>query len=132
MWWWSMDWPAPWMLFGPIVMIVVLAVCIAAVAFIARRGMSHLSMACCGAGFAPGKQESGGVAVEGRAGAPRIAGGPAFEAYRADTLRRLEQEQLEFEGFLDHLRTAKDKAEFAQFMAERKPVPPSQQRQAQV
>ncbi len=46
-------------------------------------------------------------------------GNSAFDAYRADTLRRLEREQQDFEAFLERLREAKDKAEFDQFMAER-------------
>ena len=45
-------------------------------------------------------------------------GNSAFDAYKADTLRRLEQEQNDFEAFLERLREAKDKAEFDQFMAE--------------
>lgn len=46
-------------------------------------------------------------------------GNAAFDAYKADTLRRLEQEQQDFEAFLKRLREAKDKAEFDQFMDER-------------
>jgi hypothetical protein len=46
-------------------------------------------------------------------------GNRAFDEYRQDTLRRLEEEQREFQDFLDRLRQAKDKAEFDQFMAER-------------
>jgi hypothetical protein len=46
-------------------------------------------------------------------------GNRAFDEYRAETLRRLEQEQREFMEFLDRLRRARDKAEFDQFMAER-------------
>ena len=42
------------------------------------------------------------------------------DEYRAETLRRLEEEQREFMAFLDRLRHAKDKAEFDQFMAERR------------
>jgi hypothetical protein len=38
-------------------------------------------------------------------------------------LRRLEEEQQEFAAFLDRLRFAKDKAEFDQFMAERRQRP---------
>jgi hypothetical protein len=34
-------------------------------------------------------------------------------------LRRLEQEQEQFESFLERLREAKDKAEFDQFMDDR-------------
>jgi Protein of unknown function (DUF2852) len=52
----------------------------------------------------------------GRAGS---SGNRAFDEYRAETLRRLEEEQREFKDFLDRLRHAKDKAEFDQFMAER-------------
>ena len=37
----------------------------------------------------------------------------------ADTLRRLEEEQTNFEAFLARLREAKDKAEFDQFMDDR-------------
>ncbi len=49
----------------------------------------------------------------------RSTGNAAFDAYKADTLARLEEEQTNFEAFLTRLREAKDKAEFDQFMAER-------------
>ena len=49
----------------------------------------------------------------------RSTGNSAFDAYKADTLRRLEEEQENFEAFLERLRDAKDKAEFDQFMDER-------------
>jgi hypothetical protein len=54
------------------------------------------------------------------------SGNHAFDEYRTETLRRLEEEQREFRDFLDRLRFAKDKAEFDQFMAERRnrPQPP--------
>lgn len=48
------------------------------------------------------------------------SGNSAFDEYRAETLRRLEEEQKEFLDFLERLRRAKDKAEFDQFMAERR------------
>jgi hypothetical protein len=48
------------------------------------------------------------------------SGNRAFDEYRAETLRRLEDEQREFLEFLDRLRHAKDKAEFDEFMAERR------------
>ena len=51
--------------------------------------------------------------------AMRKTGNSAFDAYKADTLRRLEEEQDKFEAFLERLRDAKDKAEFDQFMDER-------------
>jgi hypothetical protein len=50
----------------------------------------------------------------------RSSGNKAFDEYREDTLRRLEEEQREFRDFLTRLRMAKDKAEFDQFMAERR------------
>ena len=48
------------------------------------------------------------------------SGNRAFDEYRDETLRRLEEEQREFKEFLDRLRHAKDKAEFDQFMADRR------------
>ena len=51
---------------------------------------------------------------------PPTSGSRAFDEYREDTLRRLEDEQKEFRDFLDRLRHAKDKAEFDQFMADRR------------
>jgi hypothetical protein len=47
------------------------------------------------------------------------SGNSAFDAYKADTLRRLEEEQHAFESFLDRLRDAKDKQEFDSFMQDR-------------
>jgi hypothetical protein len=52
-------------------------------------------------------------------GAMRSSGNAAFDAYKAETLRRLEDEQQAFEAYLQRLREAKDKAEFDQFMDER-------------
>jgi hypothetical protein len=57
------------------------------------------------------------------------SGNRAFDEYREDTLRRLEDEQKEFRSFLDRLRHAKDKAEFDQFMDDRRrhrDAPPSE------
>jgi hypothetical protein len=50
----------------------------------------------------------------------RSSGNRAFDEYREETLRRLEEEQREFREFLGRLRMAKDKAEFDQFMADRR------------
>lgn len=49
----------------------------------------------------------------------RSTGNAAFDAYKTETLRRLEDEQEAFEQFLQRLREAKDKSEFDQFMDER-------------
>ncbi len=57
---------------------------------------------------------------------PSSSGNRAFDEYRSDTLRRLEEEQVEFKNFLDRLRHAKDKEEFDAFMAQHRtrPTPP--------
>src|SRR6516162_7104257 len=51
---------------------------------------------------------------------PSRSGNQAFDDYRTETLRRLEEEQREFQDFLRRLRMAKDKQEFDQFMQERR------------
>jgi Protein of unknown function (DUF2852) len=50
----------------------------------------------------------------------RPSGNRAFDEYRADALRRLEEEASEFRQFLERLRLAKDRAEFDDFMRERR------------
>ena len=49
----------------------------------------------------------------------RPSGNSAFDAYKAETLKRLEDEQQAFDDFLRRLREAKDKTEFDAFMDER-------------
>ncbi len=49
----------------------------------------------------------------------RSSGNTAFDAYKADTLKRLQDEQGAFEAFLNRLRDAKDKSEFDAFMDDR-------------
>ncbi|SDY01536.1 DUF2852 domain-containing protein [Citreimonas salinaria] len=51
--------------------------------------------------------------------AMKPSGNSAFDAYKEETLRRLQDEQAAFESFLERLRDAKDKAEFDQFMEDR-------------
>jgi len=55
----------------------------------------------------------------GRAGM-RPSGNRAFDEYRDEALRRLEDEAKEFRDFLERLRMAKDRAEFDDFMRERR------------
>jgi hypothetical protein len=59
----------------------------------------------------------------------RSSGNSAFDAYKEETLRRLQEEQEAFQAFLQRLREAKDKTEFDAFMADRakaaKPVSPN-------
>jgi Protein of unknown function (DUF2852) len=59
------------------------------------------------------------------------SGNWAFDEYRAETLRRLEEEQRQFTEYLERLRRAKDKAEFDQFMAEMRGRPDVQPPQPQ-
>ena len=65
-----------------------------------------------------------GGASSGPAWRGPSSGNRAFDEYRSETLRRLKDEQREFRDFLDRLRMAKDKAEFDQFMADRRDRPP--------
>jgi uncharacterized membrane protein YgcG len=46
-------------------------------------------------------------------------GNSAFDTYKAEALRRLEDEQEAFEAFLQRLRNSKDKSEFDAFMEDR-------------
>ena len=69
-----------------------------------------------GSGGGGGSGSSGG----GWWGQARSSGNRAFDDYRAETLRRLEDEQREFKEFLERLRFAKDRSEFDQFMGERR------------
>ena len=77
-------------------------------------------------GFAPGRwtgSTGGTIAQTVTTLSPeaekRSSGNASFDAYRADTLRRLEEEQHKFERFLGRLRDAKDQSEFDDFLDER-------------
>jgi hypothetical protein len=99
--WWNAYWP--------IIMMIGL-MCVAMMFAMHRFGV----MPCCGAG-----RHDHRAANDDRVDAPGQPTSSAFAEYRADTLRRLENEETEFHGFLDRLRSAKDKAEFDAFMGER-------------
>ncbi|NNF78569.1 MAG: DUF2852 domain-containing protein [Rhizobiales bacterium] len=47
-------------------------------------------------------------------------GNAAFDEYREQTMQRLEEEQQQFQDYLERLRQARDKEEFDSFMADRK------------
>src|SRR5262245_56540524 len=49
----------------------------------------------------------------------RPTGNRAFDEYRSEALRKLEDEATEFRDFLERLRMAKDRQEFDEFMKER-------------
>ena len=51
--------------------------------------------------------------------AGQTTGNAAFDSYKAEALRRLEDEQEAFEAFLQRLRNSKDKSEFDAFMEDR-------------
>ena len=75
-------------------------------------------MGCWGRG-GPGRWYKNGNERSRAGGKSASSGNHAFDEYREETLRRLEDEQKEFFEFLERLRQAKDKSEFDQFMAER-------------
>ena len=50
-------------------------------------------------------------------------GNRAFDEYRTDALRKLEEEASEFRAFLERLRMARDRAEFDDYMKERRDRP---------
>lgn len=47
------------------------------------------------------------------------SGNMAFDEYREETLKRLEEEYNEFQSFMERLRRAKDQEQFDRFMSER-------------
>jgi hypothetical protein len=53
----------------------------------------------------------------------RSSGNSAFDAYKSDTLNRLEREQQEFESFLERLRASMYKSEFDEYLDERAKSP---------
>jgi hypothetical protein len=110
--WWDHNWPAPWMMFfGPMMMFFLVMACMVAMFFMMRMGPMRRSQAgACSFGFGRLGQH---------VGLPE-SGHSAFEEYRAEALQRLDEEQREFQEFIAHLRMAKDKAEFEQFMTERR------------
>ena len=66
-----------------------------------------------------------GVEAPPSLGRQSSSGNVAFDEYREETLRKLDEEQREFRDYLDRLRSAKDRAEFDQFMTERRNRPPA-------
>ncbi|WP_203531238.1 DUF2852 domain-containing protein [Pseudoroseicyclus tamaricis] len=60
----------------------------------------------------------------------RPSGNASFDAYKADMMRRLEEEQRAFEDFLARLRASKDQSEFDNFMERRAERAAAQRRAA--
>jgi hypothetical protein len=63
----------------------------------------------------------------GHRGGLRPTGNRAFDEYRQEALRRLEDEAAEFREFLQRLRMAKDRQEFDEFMRQRRNSPDANQ-----
>jgi hypothetical protein len=98
--------------------------------------MSYWKHGPCGRWYTPDERDA--VRAEWRArreewrswkrrrwGRNESSGNVAFDEYREETLRKLDEEQREFRDYLDKLRSAKDRAEFDQFMNERRNRPPA-------
>jgi Protein of unknown function (DUF2852) len=56
-------------------------------------------------------------------GGLRETGNRAFDEYREEALRKLEEEANEFRAFLERLRMARDRAEFDEYIKERRNRP---------
>jgi hypothetical protein len=106
--WWSSYWPTAWVFIGPLMMVLCMVMM-----FLMMRGMHRHHAAPEWTGVGP----SYWLSNKGKA---QAGDSVAFNEYRMEALRRLEQEQAEFQRFLDQLRVAKDKAEFDQFMDARR------------
>ena len=86
-------------------------------------------MGCCGFGLGGWNEPTNGTWPSwGFVRQPPSNGSRAFDEYRAEMLRRLEQEEREFREFLERARMAKDRNEFEKFMAERRARPQSEGR----
>ena len=101
-------------------LIAPVAASLAILAFVARqRCMAYARQVCA-------HRSSAELSHAGRRGeAARPSGNRAFDEHREQMLQRLDQEAREFRSFLDRLRHAKDKAEFDQFVTERRTAPPA-------
>ena len=95
----------PFLFFAPM-MLLFMVICVAGMLFMMRMHRSRV-----GAGSAG---TCGGLDLS----ESPAAGHSAFEEYRQETLRRLDQEQREFQEFIRRLRMARGKVEFDQFMTE--------------
>src|SRR5688572_22372567 len=69
------------------------------------------------------RQRWGGPRHGGPRGGLGETGNRAFDEYRADALRKLEEEANEFRTFLERLRMARDRAEFDDYIKERRSRP---------
>ncbi len=115
--WWS-DWPTPWILVAPLLMLA----CLACMFFMMR---------CMHGPHRSNRDDVGSSGIDLARTGPHVAarfpeGQPAFEEFRAEPRRGLDRQQDQFQDFLGRLRTAKDKAESEQPMAEGRTPPSSE------
>ena len=103
--WWSNYWHAPWMFLGPMKMMLVLMVMCMAVGFlIIRMRIIH----CATAETSSVAAGDNSVPLSRRVNARQPDGrDAAFEEYRNETLRRVDQDEKEFRALMAHLRMAK-------------------------
>ena len=80
------------------------------------------------ADWLPVKTDGARDRLRGNWGGQPSSGNRAFDDHRAETLRRVEDEQSEFKEFLKRLRVARDRAEFDQFINDRHLDAPSASR----
>jgi hypothetical protein len=85
-----------------------------------RTVLSSEKLGCCGLRLGPWKERADWLPNHSWWRQQPTSGNQTFDEYRAEALRRLEQEQRDFQDFVARLRLAKDKAEFDDFMAERR------------
>jgi predicted CopG family antitoxin len=69
-----------------------------------------------------GKRFGGGRGPGKKWGKHHGSGNSAFDAYKTETLKRLEEEEKAFREFIEELRAAKDREEFDRFMSNRSGV----------
>jgi hypothetical protein len=120
---WTLVWSAPKkVLVIGVVLAFVLFWPLGLAALFFLLGSGRLGGRWAAAAGAPGAAPAAMCGPRGwrREEAMAASGNTAFDEYRLETLRRLEQEQQDFAAFLERLRVAKDKAEFDQFMADRR------------
>jgi uncharacterized protein DUF2852 len=112
------DVPAPiWIALGLLAFLVWWPLGLLVLALAIWRGC----MLCCGFGFGHWNDSVDRSPVPRERVAPSpTSGNRAFDVYRAETLKRLEEEQSSFREYLERLRQAKDRTEFEQFMQERR------------
>jgi len=83
------------------------------------KGWSGRGKRKCGSGRGPGKKW----------GRHSTSGNSAFDAYKTETIKRLEEEEKAFRGYIEELRAAKDRDEFDRFMNSRSGVVNNEQTQ---